>query len=324
MNKKVMHNYGELARSLGLRQESDGAALYGKCGAYDVIVYPANTSSPYMLTVSVSARRSSGPLSKERRKEFLKENSAVYTLTDTGSEIGMTLKNCANQEKLQERMASSMNALTRMLQSEGYQNCCQHCGNLESDPCYVSGVYAHLCGNCFAQLQHDASVNASQTRQKKENVLGGVVGALLGSLIGVASIVILSQLGYVAALSGILMAVCTLKGYELLAGKLSNKGIIISCVLMIVMTLLGDQLDWAIIVSRELEVDFFTAFRIFPELLVYEIIDIGNYFGNLALLYLFGLVGAVPTIMGAVKNRKLSNRMYRLGSAPVSLESPEI
>lgn len=316
MNKKVIQNYGALAQALGLRQSADGTALYGKCGAFDVIVYSANPSYPYMLTATVGARRSSGPLSKERRKEFMKEVGGVSALVDTGSEIGMTLKNCTNQDKLQERMSAALNALVRMLQTEGYQNCCQYCGKPESTPCCVSGAYVHLCSECYAKVQHSTSVAVSEHQQKKENVLGGLVGALLGSLIGVASIVLLSQLGYVAALSGLLMAICTLKGYELLAGKLSTKGIIISSVLMIVMTLLGDQVDWAIIVARELEVDFFTAFRIFPELLSYEVIDMGAYVGNLVMLYLFGLLGAVPTIINAFKNRKIQKQTFRLGGAP--------
>ena len=41
---------------------------------------------------------------------------------------------------------------------------------------------------------------------KPENVLAGVVGALLGCLLGVGCIVLLGQLGYVAALSGIVLA----------------------------------------------------------------------------------------------------------------------
>ena len=60
--------------------------------------------------------------------------------------------------------------------------------------------------------------------------MGGVVGALIGSLLGAASIILLSQLGYVAAISGVIMAVCALKGYELLGGKLTKKGVIISAV----------------------------------------------------------------------------------------------
>lgn len=69
-----------------------------------------------------------------------------------------------------------------------------------------------MCPNCFAKLQNDTAMASAQKRNRTENVLGGIVGALLGSLLGVASIVIFSQLGYVAVVSGIIMAICTLKG----------------------------------------------------------------------------------------------------------------
>ena len=144
--------------------------------------------------------------------------------------------------------------------------------------------------------------------------MSGTVGALLGSLLGVVCIIILSQLGYVAAISGVIMAVCTLKGYELLGGKLSNKGIAIACVLMLVMTFVGDRLDWAIVVSRSLGTDFFTSFRAISYLMAEGAIDSGSYVGNLVLLYLFVLLGAVPTVIGTLRSRKQSAKIYRLGS----------
>ncbi len=52
--------------------------------------------------------------------------------------------------------------------------------------------------------------------ERKENVLAGLVGAFLGSLIGVACIVGIGQMGYVASISGLVMAVCAIKGYSLL------------------------------------------------------------------------------------------------------------
>ena len=42
---------------------------------------------------------------------------------------------------------------------------------------------------------------------REDNPIAGLVGALLGSLIGVACIVLVSQLGYVAAVSGLVMDV---------------------------------------------------------------------------------------------------------------------
>ena len=105
----------------------------------------------------------------------------------------------------------------------------------------------------------------------------------------------------VAALSGVVMAVCTLKGYEIGSGKLSKRGIVISVILMLVMTYVGDRLDWAIMIARELEVDIATGYRYFPLLLSEDIIDFGSYAANLVLVYAFLLLGAIPTIRNANK-----------------------
>ena len=82
-------------------------------------------------------------------------------------------------------------------------------------------------------------------QKKRENVPAGIVGAFLGSLIGVACAVLIGQLGYVASVSGLVMAVCALKGYELLGGSLTKKGALISSLLILVMTYLAHRLIWA-------------------------------------------------------------------------------
>lgn len=102
------------------------------------------------------------------------------------------------------------------------------------------------------------------------------------------------------------MAVCALKGYELLGGKLTKKGIIISVVIMIIMTYVGDRLDWGIMIARELEVDVFYGYRLVPLLLSEEIIDATSYVGNLVLVYAFLLLGAIPTIRNAMRRDKVA------------------
>ena len=155
----------------------------------------------------------------------------------------------------------------------------------------------------------------AQLGQRRENPIGGFVGALLGTLIGVVCIILLSQLGYVAAISGVIMAVCALKGYELLGGKLSKKGIVISLILMLVMTFVGDRIDWAIIVSRGLELDLISSFRSISLLMEERIIEPSSYWGNLILLYLFLLLGAIPTIISTLKNAQNQGKIYRLGQS---------
>ena len=313
MKKKVKQNYEQMARQAGLRLDEAGGALYGKRGEYSVLVYPANPSYPYILAVSISAARDSGPLTGEEVKQFRKDNDAVTGLGQNGYVITMSLKGSKNQEIVRDHLVNGLNALTAFLRQHGYQSCCQTCGrDVRIAPRYVSGSYALMCQECYAQLQQNKTLVQAQKKQKSENIIGGIVGALLGSLVGVACIILVSQLGYVAALSGIVMAVCTLKGYELLGGKLSKKGIVISAILMLVMAYVGDRADWAIVVARELEVDFITAFQSIPLLLEQQIIDESSYWGNVVLLYFFLLVGAVPTIINMLKNQKKSGQTYSL------------
>ena len=51
-----------------------------------------------------------------------------------------------------------------------------------------------------------------EQKKKRENIAAGIVGAFLGTLLGVVCIVIIDQMGYVASVSGFVMAICALKG----------------------------------------------------------------------------------------------------------------
>lgn len=143
-----------------------------------------------------------------------------------------------------------------------------------------------------------------EERTRKENIVAGVVGAFLGSLIGVVCTVVIGQLGYVAAISGLIMAVCALKGYELLGGTLSKKGVAVSAVLILAMTWFAHRLSWAVAlaIALEQELTILESFRAIPYMLESGILESRPYWGDLVMLYLFTLLGAVPTIINGLKN----------------------
>lgn len=155
----------------------------------------------------------------------------------------------------------------------------------------------------------------SEQKKPRENLVAGIVGAFLGSLIGVACIVLLNQLGYVAAISGVVMAVCALKGYALLGGRLSKRGAVISGLLILVMTYIANKLCFAFAVAEAFSdtrgVNLFTAYQSIGALL--ETGEISRlYWGELALLYLFTLLGGVPVIVNALRDP------VHIPAAPVS------
>jgi len=132
---------------------------------------------------------------------------------------------------------------------------CHNCGKQIPD----DTRFCHYCGAAQEEVRN-APVQppppaqpvqqpqpAVRQEQVREQVLPGILGALLCSLAGVAVMVLLHKLGYVSSLSGIIMLVCSVWGYAHFGKEMSKKGIILSVLVTILMIYLGHRLCWVII-----------------------------------------------------------------------------
>lgn len=312
---KLIQNYEQLAASLGFRLDAARKVIYGQRDGFDFIIYSENTSQyPYMFSVTVSAKSPMGALDKADVKQFIKSEKTIANLIQEGNVIKMITTSMPKQAKLLENMNININAMIAFLKSKGCTPCCQLCGQQMETAGYVSGgSYMHLCPDCAGRLRQDVTLASKQKESKSENVIGGIVGAFLGSIIGVICIVVFAQAGRVAALSGIVMGVCAIKGYELLGGKLTKKGIVVSVIMILAMTFVGNNLDWAIEISRAWKEDIFEAFGDVMLSLRYGYLDSTTYYTNLFMMYAYTLLGAIPTIIGALKERKEEGQFARIG-----------
>ena len=169
---------------------------------------------------------------------------------------------------------------------------CEHCGQNINEP-------------VAAQVQTEAAAPAAPAA-KKENVLTGTVGALIGAVIGAAAIILISQLGYVASISGLILAVCVIKGYELLGGKLGIAGALICLVLVLVTPYVADRIDWALMIMdayKDEGVTLAQAFAAVPALVDEGSIDSAIYTGSLVKLYIFAALGGFGTLVGMFKKK---------------------
>ena len=171
-----------------------------------------------------------------------------------------------------------------------------------------------FCPACYDSVSASITDRAQAEAETPENVVAGIVGALGGALLGAIVVVIMGQLGYVSALSGFVAAICSLKGYELMAKKMSVKGAIIACVAMVVMLYVGHRTNVALEVLRafNIEVDFFTIFRAIPKLVKSDSELMGAYIKELLMVYLFAVLGAVPSIIKSIKGQKTKYTIQRL------------
>lgn len=317
--KKKIENYQQIAMGTGLRYDEEGGLFHGERDGFDFIVYAPDARYPYMMVLHTAAKSADGStFDKQAVKGFQKSSKKIASFGQKNLDIRVSLKAQSNAEKCKDTLDEALAATTTFLRTNSYSPCCDLCGqNVETGAFRMSGEYYHLCPDCEMKMRSNTAMKAQQTAQKKENIIGGIVGALLGSLLGALSVLILSQLGYVAALSGVVMAVCVLKGYEMLGGKLNKKAVVISVIIMLLMTYFADRVDWAIILYREgggaeAGYNIFECYRLIPEALYREIIDIGSYIANLLMLYLFVALGAVPTIRGKLKEKKEEGIITRL------------
>lgn len=171
---------------------------------------------------------------------------------------------------------------------------CIYCGN----PVGADGACT-VCG----------AMNSTAPAEIKapENTLLGVIGALIGALIGGASIILFSQMGYVASLSGVILSFCTLKGYELLGKQLSKKGVIICVILMVITPFAADWLNWGIMLLQEMSDYGYSLLDwmvMFLEMLADGVIPMADYLKNLGMIYLFVVLGAFGTIKNAFKSNQ--------------------
>lgn len=146
------------------------------------------------------------------------------------------------------------------------------------------------------QMPYQTSYQESYTKQN--NIGMGILGAFLGAFIGAAAIVLIGELGYVSVLGGLVMGLCTIKGYEMLAGGVDKKGIIACIVVMILMTFGAEYFQWAFDIYSELKTEGYTLLDILPY--TWSIIaDAGyveDFFSSLGLSYLFTAIGAIGII----------------------------
>lgn len=138
----------------------------------------------------------------------------------------------------------------------------------------------------------------------KGNMPLGILGALIGGLLGALSILLFFQIDRVAALSGVILAFCTLKGYELLGKKLSTPGIVICVIIMLIMPFVAYIVHSAILVTKEVDVSFSVAFNACVTAIKEGYVSFGDIASDLALVYLFAALGGVGTTIAVIKSSK--------------------
>ena len=148
----------------------------------------------------------------------------------------------------------------------------------------------------------------------KENVIAGIVGAFLFALAGGVLWFVLYLFGFIAGISGLIGAVCAVKGYSLFSKKESIKGVVIS----VVIALLVIVIAWYLCIGYDVwdihkywyetgEIDYTLTYSESVRAVSYYLADpeIGpSYYGDLAIGLVFCVVGGGSFVWNKIKGIK--------------------
>ena len=299
----------ELLQAKGMEYDETSDAWYGTVSGLAMRLVQNNDGKNYEIIVSVT----NGSLpDKQSMNEIASKESAIARATVKQYNVSFTVKKPFTDGAFLENIEAAVSALPALLKNAGWSNCCEVSGRNDNLVfCIVGGKVMLLCDEEYGKAELTIKNRSYSKSEKSENVVTGIVGALLGSFIGVIAIVLIGQLGYVSVLAGLIMGVCTVKGYAFLAGKLSKKGALISVVIMFAMTYAAAVLDACVYVIRQNPEDIAyidEMVRYFADIMFTE----SQFIIEFVKLLAFTLIGAIPAMVGVFRGDKLSVTAYKL------------
>lgn len=148
-------------------------------------------------------------------------------------------------------------------------------------------------------------------KQPRENILFGIIGAFLFSLVGGVLYYILYQIGFFASISGVVGIVCAIKGYTFFSGAESKRGIVVSVITTVVVIMIA----WYMCVSGDVyqaykgwfeagEVDYAPTYFECVRIAWLFIAEIPEYLLDLGLSILFAGLGCWGYVSNLLKRRK--------------------
>ena len=157
-------------------------------------------------------------------------------------------------------------------------------------------------------------LNLNEQQNIHENVLAGIVGAFLFSLAGGALWFLLYMVGFIAAISGLVGAICAIKGYSVFAKKESVKGIVISVIISLIVMVIAwyfclaydiytVHMEWFEAGEIDFTYTFFESVRVAPIFLEDPTIR-GAYVKDLVLGLAFCIIGGGSYVVNKIKNAK--------------------
>ncbi len=309
----------KVAEQQHLAYDSHEKIMWGNYKGYKIAVIEDAANWSYHFNVPLNSMEDFGSSGLNDFIQLLSDEKkrikSIY-YKDYGLKIEMAMSRKAKSNT--ENLISLLDRIVDFARNYSYVSCCETCGDQSESSVYaINGNTFCGCNECYNNTISNLEDIKSAAKDKKGNLITGIVGALLGALIGAALWVAVYALGYIAAICGIILAVCIIKGYELFGGKLNKAGIALTVVLTIAMVYVSTYAAYGYTVYDTLKetenIDIFDAIRS-VRYFIEDYPDIASsFYKDLVMGYIFTAVGTISTFYSAYQHASAKYSAKKLG-----------
>lgn len=272
-----MKQINELTQ-IGFRIDTKNQIAYGMVGQYHyVLTYYKNNKQLYIKTCV--------HLSNEDHLELMNlPLTVIDQLKYQNLDILMMIQNVRKISV--DEIEKMMQMVSSFLSQRNIKEACHYCQQEKSvHVCQMQGAMELVCDDCLNKYQtiKPGIIPVHFSR--------GLVGLFGGSIIGMIIWILIYQLGYVAGISGLLMAYLCIKGYEKFAGRLDKKGLFLSIIISVVMLAIAELICFNLEIANAFHLSFTEALEVLPEMLDESSVQ-EAIFQDLAFGYIFMLVAS--------------------------------
>ena len=294
--------FDEIAEGLGLEYDEESKIIFGKKDDYNLCInirydhYYRIFLNGYYITFSIK-KDDKIPTTFDVNKVVNSSKEIKKAEIRTYGVSFIIPHGMSPEKKDINLLSATIDSITSTLKEIGYVDCCHLCGSESDISTYMlNGKPTIECSTCYNKNSQTEQYLKKPRLFKRKNIITAILGAFLGALIGVFAMIVIMQVNLASALSGTILAVATMKGYELLANKIDLKGIIISVVIALIMIYIGYKITITIALAYYTKIDVFTLYVNIPFYLSMDLIDNNLFYTSLFKIYFFSLLGFIPAI----------------------------
>lgn len=273
--------------------DTGNAALYGALGSRMV-----NDGQSAMPVVRAYVKREGG-IDLNGINAFLRrkwKGLKVYDAQADETAVWMHINNAWMLKA--ENVETLLRELSAYLAENGYYSGCSFCTATEGlGYTEQNGRVMEACDECHQRLSGIVEEFKAE-RDTTGSYAKGALGAAVGGLIGIIPWVLIGMLGYVAAISGLIMAWLSYKGYQLAHGRRGKGMVWVLIVVLFVFTYVGvmvsSLVSYAVQMGYELTGEAFLLMLTLP-----FSPDGAVFWGQIALGWLFAGLGSFGLIRRA-------------------------